>query len=55
MQLLFFEDYLNTGDLSYVADTQALLAEVKETAAQPWRLFRIGTWELGDSWQWKPK
>ena len=46
----FLQDYLNTGDLSYIADTQSLLAEVKEkTAAQPWRLFRIGTWELGDS------
>jgi len=33
-----------------VSDTRALIKEVKEAIReQPWRLFRIGTWELGDS------
>jgi spore photoproduct lyase len=46
----FLQDYLNSGALSYVSDTKTLIKEVKQKCeAQPWRLFRIGTWELGDS------
>lgn len=46
----FLQDYLNTGQMSYIQDTEALIEEVtKRCMSQPWRLFRIGTWELGDS------
>ena len=46
----FLQDYLNTGTTSVVEDTGALMAEVDaKLASQPWRFFRIGTWELGDS------
>ncbi len=46
----FLQNYLTDTTLSVVADTPAILAEVKEAAErQPWRLWRIGTWELGDS------
>ena len=46
----FLQNYLNDGTTKVVGDTAALMAEVHEkTAAQPWRFFRIGTWELGDS------
>ena len=46
----FLQNYLNSGQLSVVKDTQALMDEVTEKIFQePNRLFRIGTWELGDS------
>lgn len=46
----FLQNYLTDTTLSLVADTGAILDEIREqTALQPWRLFRIGTWELGDS------
>lgn len=46
----FLQNYLNDGTMSVIRDTPALIREVREKmAAQPWRFFRIGTWELGDS------
>ena len=46
----FLQNYLNDGTMKVVGDTKSLIDEVKEkTAKQPWRFFRIGTWELGDS------
>ncbi len=46
----FLQNYLNDGTTKVVGDTNALLAEVDEYLLQnPLRLFRIGTWELGDS------
>ncbi|MCP4698348.1 MAG: DNA photolyase, partial [Gammaproteobacteria bacterium] len=46
----FLQNYLTDTTLSVVADTDALLREVDEkTSKQPGRLFRVGTWELGDS------
>lgn len=46
----FLQNYLNDGTTQVVGDIDALMAEVNEKiAAQPWRIFRIGTWELGDS------
>ncbi len=46
----FLQNYLTDTTLSVVADTDALLREVDEkTSKQPGRLFRAGTWELGDS------
>lgn len=46
----FLQNYLNDGSLKVVGDEKALLDEVKEKCNQePNRLFRIGTWELGDS------
>ncbi len=46
----FLQDYLNDGMTKVVCDSEGLMKVVKEkTAQQPWRLFRIGTWELGDS------
>ncbi|NQY73209.1 MAG: hypothetical protein HRT90_00435 [Candidatus Margulisbacteria bacterium] len=46
----FLQNYLNDGTMKVVGDIKALIDEVKEkTAKQPWRFFRIGTWELGDS------
>ena len=46
----FLQNYLNDGRIKVVGDTDAVMKEVQEkTAAEPWRFFRIGTWELGDS------
>ncbi len=46
----FLQNYLTDTTLSVVADTRVILDEVRrKTSEQPWRLFRIGTWELGDS------
>jgi spore photoproduct lyase len=46
----FLQNYLNDGTTKVVDDIPSLIKEVKEKIdAQPWRLFRIGTWELGDS------
>jgi spore photoproduct lyase len=51
----FLQSYLTNSTLSVVADTRALLDEVRaKTAEQPWRFFRIGTWELGDSLALEP-
>ena len=46
----FLQNYLTDTTLTVVADTEAIMREIcYKTALQPWRLFRIGTWELGDS------
>jgi len=46
----FLQNYLTDGITKTVEDIDTLMNEVKgKTAAEPWRLFRIGTWELGDS------
>ena len=46
----FLQNYLNDGSLKVVGDEKALMDEVREKClAEPNRLFRIGTWELGDS------
>ena len=46
----FLQNYLNDGNSKVVSDIQAMINEVKENCKkEPNRLFRIGTWELGDS------
>jgi spore photoproduct lyase len=46
----FLQNYLNDGVTKVVDDIPTLIREVKEKISQqPSRLFRIGTWELGDS------
>ena len=46
----FLQNYLNDGIIKVVGDIESLLDEVREKInKEPWRLFRIGTWELGDS------
>ncbi len=46
----FLQNYLTDTTLTVVADTRAIIREImQKTSEQPWRLFRIGTWELGDS------
>lgn len=51
----FLQNYLTDPTLSVVGDTAALLQEIREKSArQPWRFYRIGTWELGDSLALEP-
>jgi len=46
----FLQNYLTDGATKIVTDISTIMNEVKEKiSAQPERLFRIGTWELGDS------
>ena len=46
----FLQNYLTDGTTKIVGDIDTLMEEVKSTIVQePERLFRIGTWELGDS------
>jgi len=46
----FLQNYLTDGATKIVGDTDTLMQEVKEKISkEPRRLFRIGTWELGDS------
>jgi spore photoproduct lyase len=46
----FLQNYLNDGTTSVIGDNDALVEEVKENSnKEPWRLLRVGTWELGDS------
>ena len=46
----FLQNYLNDGVTKAVGDINAVMEEVREkTGKEPQRLFRIGTWELGDS------
>lgn len=46
----FLQNYLTNPQLEVIEDHERLIQEVISTcAAQPWRFFRIGTWELGDS------
>lgn len=50
----FLQNYLNNGNTMVVADIPSLVSEIKEkTAREPWRFFRIGTWELADSLAWE--
>lgn len=46
----FLQNYLNDGITKSVDDIDALMDEVRlKLDGEPRRLFRIGTWELGDS------
>lgn len=46
----FLQNYLTDGSTKIVDDIDTLMQEVKGNISMaPWRLFRIGTWELGDS------
>ena len=51
----FLQSYLNDAAMREVGDIDALVTEVRiKTAKEPWRFFRIGTWELGDSLALEP-
>ncbi len=46
----FLQSYLTDGTTKTVADIDMLMREVNDKiSAEPQRMFRIGTWELGDS------
>jgi spore photoproduct lyase len=46
----FLQSYLTNQTTQVVTDVEAQLNEIKQkTAQQPWRFFRVGTWDLGDS------
>lgn len=46
----FLQNYLTDGSTKIVDDMDTLIQEVEnKISAEPGRLFRIGTWELGDS------
>ena len=46
----FLQNYLTDGSTKIVDDAHTLIQEVEQKISkEPWRLFRIGTWELGDS------
>jgi spore photoproduct lyase len=46
----FLQNYLNNGATRSVHDIDSLMEEVRaKIDREPQRLFRIGTWELGDS------
>lgn len=46
----FLQNYLTNSQLEVVDDHEKLIQEIEsKVMAQPWRFFRIGTWELGDS------
>jgi spore photoproduct lyase len=46
----FLQNYLNDGVTKVVNDVTELMDEIREKIRkEPERLFRIGTWELGDS------
>ncbi len=46
----FLQNYLTDNTTQVVADTAAMVTEVRaKVARQPQRFFRVGTWELGDS------
>jgi spore photoproduct lyase len=46
----FLQNYLTDGSTKVVNDTDTLMYEIEEKISrEPLRLFRIGTWELGDS------
>jgi spore photoproduct lyase len=46
----FLQNYLTNPQLEVVQEHDQLIKEIDEKIkAQPWRFFRIGTWELGDS------
>ncbi|MGA0241942.1 MAG: SPL family radical SAM protein [Candidatus Marinamargulisbacteria bacterium] len=46
----FLQNYLTNPQLEVVKDNDQLIHEINTNiTSQPWRFFRIGTWELGDS------
>lgn len=46
----FLQNYLNNTTMSLIGDIPAVMEEVRENLnKEPWRFFRIGNWELGDS------
>ena len=46
----FLQNYLTNPQMEVVDDHDRLVQEIEsKLKAQPWRFFRIGTWELGDS------
>ncbi len=46
----FLQNYLTDGITKTIHDTKTLMQEVRgKISKEPSRLFRIGTWELGDS------
>ena len=46
----FLQNYLTQPQLEVVEDHAKLTEEIAlKINRQPWRFFRIGTWELGDS------
>jgi len=46
----FLQNYLTDAQIKYIDNLEPLLDEVyQKIKTQPWRFFRIGTWELGDS------
>ncbi|MBV1873647.1 MAG: hypothetical protein KUG80_02640 [Gammaproteobacteria bacterium] len=46
----FLQNYLTDSTLSVVGEIDAMINEIKEKIKlEPWRIYRIGTWELGDS------
>ena len=46
----FLQNYLTNPQLEVVDDHDRLIQEIEsKLKLQPWRFFRIGTWELGDS------
>ncbi|MBI4925331.1 MAG: hypothetical protein HY843_05350 [Bdellovibrio sp.] len=46
----FLQNYLTNTAMQVIGDTKAIMQEVLErTQKEPGRLFRVGTWELGDS------
>ncbi len=51
----FLQHYMNDGVTTVVADIASLVAEVRRRVSlEPWRFFRIGTWDLGDSLALEP-
>lgn len=51
----FLQNYLTDATTQVVADTAELVNEVRDRIAhEPWRFFRVGTWELGDSLALEP-
>lgn len=51
----FLQNYLTDTALTVITDIPAVMEEVKQlTRTEPTRLFRIGTWELGDSLALEP-
>ncbi len=52
----FLQNYLTDGTTKSVGNVDVLLDEVRQKVErEPGRLFRIGTWELGDSLAWEDR
>jgi len=51
----FLQNYLNNPLTYVIGDLDKVIAEIKtKTSLEPTKLFRIGTWELGDSLALEP-